>query len=39
MLENDLLLSTFIAKYLNSFTEKQLEEYDKYAFVNEFVSF
>lgn len=30
MLENDLLLSTFVAKHLNSFTEKQLEEYDKY---------
>lgn len=31
MLENDLLLSTFAAKYLNTFTEQQLEQYDKYA--------
>nr|XP_008201605.1 PREDICTED: succinate dehydrogenase assembly factor 2-B, mitochondrial [Tribolium castaneum] len=29
MLENDLLLSTFVAKYLNTFTESQLEQYDK----------
>ncbi|KAJ3665352.1 hypothetical protein Zmor_000850 [Zophobas morio] len=28
MLENDLLLSTFINKHLNSFTETQLEKYD-----------
>ncbi|XP_044257917.1 succinate dehydrogenase assembly factor 2-A, mitochondrial-like [Tribolium madens] len=29
MLENDLLLSTFVDKYLKSFTESQLEQYDK----------
>ncbi|KAJ8973729.1 hypothetical protein NQ317_012868 [Molorchus minor] len=29
MLENDLLLSTFVAKYLDSFTPEQLDEYDK----------
>lgn len=29
MLENDLLLSTFIAKYLDRFTDKQLEQYDR----------
>lgn len=28
MLENGLLLSTFAAKYLNKFDEKQLDEYD-----------
>lgn len=28
MLENDLLFSTFAAKYLNDMTEKQLEMYD-----------
>jgi succinate dehydrogenase assembly factor 2 len=28
MLENDLLLGTFAAKYLNKFNEKQLEMYD-----------
>lgn len=30
MLENDLLLSTFAAKYLKTFNEKQVEEYDEY---------
>lgn len=30
MLENDLMLSTFAAKYLEKFTEKQLDEYDTY---------
>ncbi|RZC36127.1 Sdh5 domain containing protein, partial [Asbolus verrucosus] len=29
MLENDLLLSTFVAKHLNTFTESQLNDYDK----------
>ncbi|XP_057669500.1 succinate dehydrogenase assembly factor 2-A, mitochondrial-like [Diorhabda carinulata] len=29
MLENDLLLSTFVAKYLKSFDETQLEKYDR----------
>ncbi|XP_064480769.1 succinate dehydrogenase assembly factor 2, mitochondrial-like [Ornithodoros turicata] len=28
MLENDLVLSTFAAKYLNTFTEEQLQKYD-----------
>ena len=28
MLENDLLLSTFAAKYLNSMNETELKEYD-----------
>lgn len=30
MLENDLLLSTFVAKYLNKLTVQQLDDYDKY---------
>lgn len=30
MLENDLLLSTFAAKYLDKFTEQQVEQYDRY---------
>jgi succinate dehydrogenase assembly factor 2 len=29
MLENDLLLGTFVAKYLKTFNDSQLEEYDK----------
>lgn len=29
MLENDLLLSTFAAKYLKAMNEKQIEQYDK----------
>ncbi|KAF7282635.1 succinate dehydrogenase assembly factor 2-A, mitochondrial-like [Rhynchophorus ferrugineus] len=29
MLENDLLLSTFVSKHLNTFTETQLDNYDK----------
>ncbi|KAJ8953004.1 hypothetical protein NQ318_015365 [Aromia moschata] len=29
MLENDLLLSTFVAKYLESFSLEQIEDYDK----------
>ncbi|KAG5871597.1 hypothetical protein JTB14_010722 [Gonioctena quinquepunctata] len=28
MLENDLLLSTFVAKYLEKFNERQVEKYD-----------
>lgn len=32
MLENDLLLSTFAAKYLETFTEQQIEQYDRYCF-------
>ncbi|XP_068909836.1 succinate dehydrogenase assembly factor 2-A, mitochondrial-like [Tenebrio molitor] len=28
MLENDLLLGTFVAKYLKTFNDSQLEEYD-----------
>lgn len=30
MLENDLLLSTFVAKHLNQFTPQQVDTYDKY---------
>lgn len=29
MLENDLLLSTFAAKYLDNMTEEQTSQYDK----------
>lgn len=29
MLENDLVLSTFAAKYLDKFTEEQLLQYDR----------
>lgn len=33
MLENDLLLSTFAAKYLEKFTNRQIEQYDRYDFL------
>lgn len=39
MLENDLLLSTFAAKYLNTFSEKQLNDYDTYVQVYGIVCF
>lgn len=29
MLENDLLLSTFAAKYLAKFTNEQIDQYDR----------
>lgn len=33
MLENDLLLSTFAAVYLEKFTDRQIEQYDRYDFM------